>query len=151
MGLFEAARVAIVTKMPLSSPFAPDRAAHALSTIAALGVALLLLLPAPAGPPGWLADRLPEALSDHLDKAVHAALFFALAAIWRRSLERLPGPTSPVLSAVLLAAGYGAALEGLQALTPDRSTSPGDAAANLCGALLFGAIAARFRRRPENP
>ena len=137
--------------MSFSSPTARDRAAHGLSVISALAVALLLLLPAPAGPPGWLADRLPAALSDHLDKGVHVALFFALAAVWRRSFDRLVGLARPVASTVLLAAGYGAALEGLQALTPDRSTSPGDAAANLLGALLYGAVVARSRRLPENP
>jgi VanZ family protein len=125
------------------------RVAHGLSVFAALTVALLLLLPAPAGPPGWLADQLPAALSAHLDKVVHAALFFALAAIWRRSFERLPGLSRPVSAAVLLAAGYGAALEGLQAFTPERSTSPGDVAANLFGALVFGVVASRFRREPE--
>ena len=142
--------------MPLSPLSAParaaqsPRAAHGLSILAALAVALLLLLPAPPGPPGWFTDPLPAALSAHLDKGIHAVLFFSLAAIWRRSLERLAGQTRPLASAVLLAAAYGAALEGLQALTPERATSPGDAAANLVGALLYGAVAARLRRGPES-
>lgn len=153
----EVGEVAIVTKMSLSSLSAPDRAvrssgaAHGLSVFAALSVALLLLLPAPPGPPGWLADQLPAALSSHLDKAVHAALFFILAGIWRRSFERLPGRSRAIASAVLFAAAYGAALEGLQGLTPERATSFPDAAANLVGALLFGAIACCFRRNSESP
>jgi len=141
----EVAEVAIVTKMPSSS----SRSAHWVSGLAALTVAILLLLPAPSGPPGWLADQLPAALSDRLDKVVHVGLFFALAGIWLRSFERLPGWPRPIRSAVLFAAAYGALLEGLQALTPERTSSPADALANLIGALLLGAIAGaagRFHR-----
>lgn len=144
--------------MPLPSSFAPDRpvrrsrSAHGLSIFAALAVAVLLLLPAPAGPPGWLADRLPDALSSRLDKVVHVGLFFALAGIWLRSFRRLPGWPRPIGSAVLSAAGYGALLELFQALTPERSSSFADAFANLLGALLLGAVAGaagRFRRVRE--
>jgi VanZ family protein len=142
----EVAEVAIVAKMPLSS-----RSAHGASVLAALAVAFLLLLPAPSGPPGWLADRLPALLSSHLDKVVHAGLFFALAGIWLRSFRRLPFWSRPIGSAVLCAAAYGALLEVLQALTPERTSSLADAFVNLIGALLLGAVAGasgRFRRVP---
>ena len=127
-----------------------SRSAHRASVLAALTVAILLLLPAPPGPPGWLAEGLPALLSDHLDKGVHAVLFFALAGIWLRSFDRLPGWPRPIGSAVLFAATYGALLEVLQAITPDRSSSFGDALANLIGALILGAVAlvGRFRRVP---
>ncbi|HEV7670697.1 MAG TPA: VanZ family protein [Thermoanaerobaculia bacterium] len=120
--------------------------AHWVSVLAALAVGVLLLLPVPAGPPGWLADRLPAALSSQLDKGVHVGLFFALAGIWLRSFDRLPAWPRPVGTAVLSAAAYGAMLEGLQGLSPERTSSFADAAANLIGALLLGSIAALRRR-----
>lgn len=134
--------VAIVTKMSLSF-----RSAHGASVLAALAVAILLLLPAPPGPPGWLADELPAALSSRLDKVVHAGMFFTLAGIWLRSFRRLPAWPRPIGSAVLFATGYGALLEVLQALTPERTSSFADALANLTGALLLGAAAAVAGRR----
>jgi VanZ family protein len=135
--------VAIVTKMSLSSS---SGSVHWASVLAGLAVGVLLLLPVPAGPPGWLADRLAEALSSQLDKLFHAGLFFVLAGIWLRSFERLAGWPRPVGTAVLFAAAYGALLEGLQGLSPERATSLADAAANLFGALLFGMVVVRRRR-----
>jgi len=135
--------VAIVPKMSLPSSSA---SAHGASVLAGVAVGVLLLLPVPAGPPGWLADRLAEALSSQLDKLIHAGLFFALTGIWLRSFERLPGWARPVGTAVLFAAAYGAILEGLQGLGAERTPSLADAAANLGGALLFGWVVVRRRR-----
>ncbi len=156
-------QTAIVTKMsePIRSvavrAVRSPRAAHLVSAIVGVGVTALLLVPVPPGPPAWLPDWLPRWLADgwpsalfsQADKGVHAGLFFALAGVWFRSFDRLPGWPRPLATAVLAAALYGAALEGVQALTPERTSSPADAAANLCGALLLGLVVRRSSRRTE--
>ncbi len=120
-----------------------------------VAVAVLLLVPVPPGPPAWLPDWIPRwlaygwpaALFSHIDKGIHAGLFFALAGVWFRSFDRLPRWPRPLATAVLAAALYGAVLEGVQALSPARTSSFADAAANLCGALLLGLAVRRSLRR----
>ncbi len=93
---------------------------------------------------------MPSFLVSQIDKAVHVGLFFALAGIWFRSFERLPGWRRPVAMAVGLAVGYGVLLELLQGLTPDRAPSLADALADLFGASLLGLLAWRFHRPQES-
>ncbi len=144
-------QIAIVTKMFDSSRSVARRAAtgpqavHLASALAGLGVAILLLLPVPAEAPAWLPGGLPAWLAQ-ADKAVHASLFFLLTGIWLRSFERLARWPRPIASAMFFAATYGALLEGLQHLAPERTSSLADAGANLAGALLLGAVVVLVRR-----
>ncbi len=75
------------------------------------------------------------------DKVVHAALYAVLGAVLRVALGR----TGP---AVALAAAYGLSDEVHQAFVPGRDADVFDWLADVAGAALGAALAARFERRP---
>ena len=106
-----------------------------------VGVAALLLLPS-AFLPGFEA---PVALSFGPDKIVHFLLVLGLTRSWYLALaveRRRPG-----LEGFVLAAVFGAGLEGLQTVSPGlRTGEPGDALANALGALA-AVVWCTWRRR----
>lgn len=81
---------------------------------------------------------------EHLDKAVHFALFFVLAASMHYAF-RLPWGWS-----LLLLAGYGIAIEAVQYHLPRRGADGWDLVADMLGAACFYLLLAlwkRWRRR----
>lgn len=102
---------------------------RALAVALALTVAVLSLIPAPPPPPAMLA----------WDKAQHALAYGVLAWWWLQCWPRRAGWLLVGLVA------YGVALEGLQALSPQRMLEAGDMMANAVGAFA-GAVALSWRR-----
>ncbi len=80
---------------------------------------------------GSLLPRVPMPPGPFGDKWMHAAGYAALAFCWRRAVQ---GPTST--SVLLAVAAFGAAVEGLQGLTPSRSFEWADMLANAAGATI---------------
>ncbi len=86
------------------------------------------VIPVPSGGPAAIP---------YLDKAVHLCEYFLLAWLLAQAMRTTSGtPRSIALRAWALASGYGALIEGLQALIPWRSAEVADALANACGAAL---------------
>lgn len=102
---------------------------RALAVALALTVGVLSLMPAPPPPLAVLA----------WDKAQHALAYGVMAWWWLQCWPRRAGWLLVGLVA------YGVALEGLQALTPERMLEAGDMLANAVGALA-GAAALGWRR-----
>lgn len=100
---------------------------RALFAGALIGILWLALSPDPGGL-DWF---------DHADKLRHAAAFAVLWLLGHRA-----GGRGWVLAAGLLV--FGALIEGLQSLTPDRVASLGDVAADAVGVAL-GAVWTRRR------
>ncbi|MEQ8231120.1 MAG: VanZ family protein [Gammaproteobacteria bacterium] len=106
-------------------------------TLAWAAVAAVAAVSLMSTPP--LAEELPS----FTDKLVHAGMYGALALLFRRAY-----PARGMLGLGLALACYGAGLEFVQGLTPDRSTSFADAIANCAGISIILALeAARTRRR----
>ena len=85
-----------------------------------------------------LPGRLvPQARSGwHLDKLVHAVLFFVLLVLSRRSLETKRSQRSAGILALCVTIPYAFLLEYVQRLVPNRSFDPWDLAAGLVGIML---------------
>ena len=72
-----------------------------------------------------------------LDKAVHLCEYFLLAWLLTQAMRATARtPRSLAIQAWVIASGYGALIEGIQALIPWRSAEVADALANACGAAL---------------
>jgi VanZ family protein len=102
-------------------------------------VAFVLALTGGAVVALWPADGPPPPFP-HVDKLAHALGF---AVLW--ALGRAAGVRAGPLALGLLA--YGAAIEGLQALTPTREASAADWLADGAGLLLGHALLARVAPR----
>jgi hypothetical protein len=93
--------------------------------------------------PRWLRFQM-------LDKAVHGVLFAVAALLLARSLLRLARVRRPLLTALLMTAGYGLATEVGQHLFTERTGEPADLVADVAGAAL-GIWPAAWWRRREGP
>ena len=72
-----------------------------------------------------------------LDKAVHLCEYFLLAWLLAQAMRATAGASqSLAIKAWIIASGYGAMIEGIQAIVPWRSAEIGDAIANALGAAL---------------
>jgi VanZ family protein len=85
----------------------------------------------------WTAERAPR--SPWADEAAHAAAFGLLAALLAWGL-RVWGRRGPWWAPVLVAGGYGFALELGQRFIPQRTFAWSDAGMNVLGAALGAAI-----------
>lgn len=84
--------------------------------------------------PGNKLPGIP--LFPHIDKVVHALMYFGLAVLLVRPLKRLPG-SRPYLWSVMICLVIGTAVEYSQAyLTVNRSGSFYDELANVLGAIM---------------
>lgn len=112
----------------------------------AVGVVALALLVAAVVPGGAGAPTTGPLGAVGLDKWLHAAGYLALAATLTWALDRRvdDGPDLAVAGpglAVVVAVGYGVALEVVQAPLATRSASTGDALADAAGAIVGAAVA----------
>lgn len=98
------------------------------------------LLPVPDGG----SEQLPALLGVALDKWVHAAGYGTLTVLFARNRRSPDAAALAVLVAAV--AGYGAAVELLQLLSPTRTASSADMLANAVGACVAG-LAWRLARR----
>jgi hypothetical protein len=114
-----------------------DPRLHAGAWAVLVAAALFLTGPEMGGLAPWI--RWLESVGG--DKVIHFVLFLGQSLLLVRVF---PAPRRPrhLALACLLAAGYGAVTEAVQALHPARSAELGDLVADLIGAVL-GAIAAR--------
>jgi VanZ family protein len=99
-------------------------------------------LPSPSGPPAseWSPPSpVPQ------DKLWHAAIYAGLAGVTLRATLRSPRIRRPFAVAVVGAAGYGLAIEGVQSQLAWRTGDPLDAAANAVGAALVAAVVLAVR------
>jgi len=111
----------------------------------AIGFALILLVTSLLPVPEGAGESLPALLGVPLDKWVHAASYALLTGLlaWgRRTRDR-----SAVATLSVLATGYGAGIELLQALVATRGLSAADMLANAVGAAVaaIAYIVARSR------
>lgn len=77
----------------------------------------------------------------HIDKVVHFAIFFVLAAIMHRAFN------IPVTAHLVLLVIYGGSIELLQSFTPKRQASWLDLLADSLGAVAYFAIYFAWRKR----
>ena len=106
--------------------------------VPAAAVAVVVLVTSLVPVPQTGGDQLPTLLGVALDKWAHALGYGVLAVLlaWGRRTRAV----AAVLVLGGLVAGYGAAIEGLQALVPTREASVADGVANALGALVGGLV-----------
>lgn len=91
--------------------------------------------------------QLPRGLFDH-DKLLHAAAYAVLGGLVRGALGGVPlRPWVALGLAVAVGTAYGASDEWHQSFVPNRSSDPGDLAADAMGAAAGAAMAALILRR----
>ena len=78
-----------------------------------------------------------------LQKTMHVCFYGTLTALWVWTLRGLPEPTARLTAAFLIAASYGALMEGLQLFIPGRFATLYDVMLNSLGAA-SGLLIARF-------
>ena len=100
-------------------------------------MALLLLLsalPSRARPGDSGFVRLVAVIPPPVQKTLHVCLYAVLAFLWAWTLGEVDGATIKFLVPILVAVGFGAAMEGLQTLIPGRVGSWHDVLLNGVGA-----------------
>lgn len=119
-----------------------------LILLAYMGV-LLLVSAIPGGTPhGGHDDTLLGMIPPIVQNVLHIPAYGLLVLLWIRTLQtRGVAPRPRLLGATLAAAGFGAAMEVVQAWVPGRFPSAGDFLLNLAGVLLVAGIF-RLAARP---
>lgn len=110
---------------------------------------ILLIVSAVPGAPshGGQDTGLLGLIPPIVQNLLHIPAYALLTFLWLRALEGHGLAFRRCLAvAVLIAAGYGGALEALQAWVPGRSAAAGDLLLNLAGVLLLAALASRIPR-----
>jgi VanZ family protein len=123
-----------VAAAPVAVRAREPRARYALFAFAAAAVFVASVVDPPTGGAVTAVGSAPSPLGVPLDKWVHAATYAVLAGLLCYATRART--TRAVLLAAVAVAGYGFAIELVQATLPARTFEPADALANAAGAVL---------------